>query len=90
MAVAGTLLRIMWVKRRFSRGRTTCDRRAGSGRMPPRLCERPFRPAPGGILWEFPRGLGQFPSSFPAQARRVPARPATVASVFRRPPHGTK
>ena len=39
----------------------------------PHLSERPFRTQPGGNLRKFPRGLGQFPLSFPPESRWGPA-----------------
>jgi hypothetical protein len=41
----------------------------------PHLPERPFRTQPGGNLRKFPRGLGQFPLSSPAESRWGPAPP---------------
>ena len=37
--------------------------------------DRPSRTLPGGSLRKFPRGLGQFSLSFPAESRRDPALP---------------
>ena len=45
-----------------------------------RLSERPFRTQPGGNLRKFPRGLGQFPLSFQAESRWVPAPSAMAQS----------
>jgi hypothetical protein len=45
------------------------------------LSEQPFRPLPGGSLRKFPRRLGQFPLSFSAEPRRVPAPSARSLSA---------
>ena len=46
----------------------------------PRLPERPFRTLSGGNLRKFPRRLGQFPLSFPAESRWVPRSSGEVRS----------
>jgi len=51
-----------------------------AGATLPRLSERPFRTLPGGILRKFPRRLGQFPLSFPAESRWVPRSFGEVAT----------
>jgi hypothetical protein len=52
----------------------------GAGAQPlPRLPERPVRGPLSGSLRKFPRRLGQFPLSFTADPRRVPAPPAMSA-----------
>lgn len=43
------------------------------------LPERPVRAPPSGTLQKFPRRLGQFPLSFLAEPRRVPAPPVMSA-----------
>mgnify|MGYP001584903665 CR=1 FL=1 len=49
----------------------------------PWFSERSFRSQPDGSLWKFPRRLGQFPLSIPADSRWGPALSAME-------PHGPR
>ena len=52
----------------------------------PCLSERPVRTVQGGNLRKFPRGVGQFPFSFPTHSRGVPISTVKSPRAGRAPP----